>query len=411
MDLLVDHASGSIAIIIELYTMLSASSMVYAMMLAVGGFGLIPFLYIIGRLFLFYIFGIVLHLMTSIYAAYQGFRIMLDISIISSIKFLVFVSSIVVELVYSRLYERNLKRKMDNSKSFTEWQDFCDKLQQYNFRVMGLDTPSDEPPFPSYQSVIDVTTQLRQLRMANDVNGLVHELPSVIKRNFLGIDDVIIHHDIHTKETKAVISQFNEEVCECANYITKLEYTNNSEINTAEKKILFLKRIFRNIGRSALCLSGGGSIAMYHIGVLHALLNDHDANGTVSVPYPPRKHSGDGQEDLSDLPPNHPHCLYDDIHVISGSSGGSIIAGICAMLTPAELLHYVTRNELTTDFRRNGRMKKEGICWFPSLPVQALNFLRTGYLVENKEFMKCCMYYFGDMTFAGILLYEVRRNG
>ena len=41
-----------------------------------------------------------------------------------------------------------------------------------------------------------------------------------------------------------------------------------------EKKTLF-KRMHTNFGRTALCLSGGGSFAYYHFGVVKALL---DAN-------------------------------------------------------------------------------------------------------------------------------------
>ena len=39
-----------------------------------------------------------------------------------------------------------------------------------------------------------------------------------------------------------------------------------------EEKRTFLKGIYKNYGRSALCLSGGAGFGYYHLGVVRALL-------------------------------------------------------------------------------------------------------------------------------------------
>lgn len=68
----------------------------------------------------------------------------------------------------------------------------------------------------------------------------------------------------------------------------------------------FLESLRLSLGRTALCLSGGGSLAMYHMGVVKSLL------ALKCLPY-----------------------------VISGTSGGSIVAGVLAIYTDEELLNDV----------------------------------------------------------------------
>ncbi|KAK3280244.1 hypothetical protein CYMTET_11915 [Cymbomonas tetramitiformis] len=123
----------------------------------------------------------------------------------------------------------------------------------------------------------------------------------------------------------------------------------------------------KSLGSSALCLSGGGAIAMYHQGVILALLE----------------------------------CgLYKDISVVSGTSGGSIMAAMCAMKTEQELRDEVIAPDVSTNYKRDGSMKREGISWFPPLMEQVARYLREGVLVDQKAFMRCCRFYYGDTTFG-----------
>jgi hypothetical protein len=85
--------------------------------------------------------------------------------------------------------------------------------------------------------------------------------------------------------------------------------------------------------------------------------------------------------------------------VISGASGGSIPVAMCAVKTEQQLLDQVLIDEVSTDFKRTGEMKKNGIVWFPPLWKQAINFLKTGFLVENTEYQRTCRFYWGDITF------------
>lgn len=54
---------------------------------------------------------------------------------------------------------------------------------------------------------------------------------------------------------------------ECINYLC------NCEEISREEKTMFFKKGRRALGQTALMLSGGGAIAMYHAGVIRALID------------------------------------------------------------------------------------------------------------------------------------------
>lgn len=105
------------------------------------------------------------------------------------------------------------------------------------------------------------------------------------------------------------------------------------------------------------------------------------------------------------------YCLwYTQIQVVSGTSGGSICAAMCACKTEAELKEEVLVDVISTDYRRNGVMAAEKIVWFPSLWTQAVNFVSTGFLIDNREYCRTCQYYYGEITFAEVLRRKADYN-
>lgn len=91
--------------------------------------------------------------------------------------------------------------------------------------------------------------------------------------------------------------------------------------------------------------------------------------------------------------------LYEQIHVISGTSGGSIAAAMCAIKSPEELLSDICVNTVSTDYLLTGKMKKSNIRWFPELLDMGKYWLKNGVLADSSEFKRCCEFYYKDITF------------
>ena len=111
----------------------------------------------------------------------------------------------------------------------------------------------------------------------------------------------------------------------------------------------------RSLGRTALCLSGGGALAMYHFGVIKVLL----------------------EEGL--LP-----------QVISGTSGGSIVAAFISIM-PEEELRKTIRPDMSS---------RHGMRWFPPVWKMLLHFVQHGVAMPGERFAATTKAYFGDITFA-----------
>ncbi|KAL7067294.1 patatin-like phospholipase family protein [Cryptosporidium serpentis] len=117
----------------------------------------------------------------------------------------------------------------------------------------------------------------------------------------------------------------------------------------------FLELLGHSIGRTALCLSGGGALAMYHLGVVKVLMQQN-------------------------IMPN----------IINGTSGGSIVAAILAITNNDDILKNYIQPTVSNMY---------GHRWFPPFSVQIRHFLVKGYMVNPKEFTKTCQMYFKNYTF------------
>ena len=178
-------------------------------------------------------------------------------------------------------------------------------------------------------------------------------------------------------------------------YLGPIGYDNNNDVekktkktmmNTPEdvmekkreelsKRYTLVKRMKQNVGHTGLMLSGGGAQTMYHLGSIKALVE-----------------SG----------------VYEHIHVISGTSGGSISAAMCAIKTPAELLTDICVRTVSTDYMLTGTQKEKNIRWFPTAFDMGAFFIKNRIVVDGDEFKRCCDFYFKDITFEEA--YEMTRK-
>jgi len=134
----------------------------------------------------------------------------------------------------------------------------------------------------------------------------------------------------------------------------------------SDEKAAFFSRLKRTVGVTALSLSGGGSITMYHAGHLLGLIEAD---------------------------------VYDHVKVVSGTSGGSIMAAMVGCKTKQEMLDDVLVPWVSTDYTRDGEQKRRGLRFFPPLWKQMVNFARTRVLVDSAKFKETCDFYWGDVTF------------
>ncbi|CAK9034907.1 Patatin-like phospholipase domain-containing protein CIMG_04897 [Durusdinium trenchii] len=141
------------------------------------------------------------------------------------------------------------------------------------------------------------------------------------------------------------------------------------------------------IGRTALCLSGGGSLAMHHMGVCRFLLEASTSMRKGQQNRSSLQWMGNldlscwGVQKLSAFR-CHQHTViaFESWQeglmpkIVSGVSGGSIVAGFLAIHTDEEKLGYAYSHEL-------------------------FNFLQLGVLVPTEDFEGTCQAYFGTWTF------------
>jgi predicted acylesterase/phospholipase RssA len=229
------------------------------------------------------------------------------------------------------------------------------------------------------------------------INSIKYLLSAVVKKNHLQLDQFIVDNARSiadcgeyglTTPSRQLVRQYFNEVCCCLDVIADSDITivnNDNEPSTLVEgealapedpqqkrhaeltdRIMLLRKMKHNMGRTALMLSGGGAQAMYHIGVIKALIESK---------------------------------MYNDIKVISGTSGGSIIAGMCAIRTAEELYRDVCVSTVSTDFTRDGEQKRQNVCWFPPLAEMVSYWLKHKLLIDSAEFRRTCNFYYGDITF------------
>jgi len=90
-------------------------------------------------------------------------------------------------------------------------------------------------------------------------------LTKVYRKDLLGIRNYALYYQTYWG-TKHLIHNFMEEVLHATLHLRDSELT-------ATQKLTFFNAANQALGRSALCLSGGGSFGYFHFGVVRALLN------------------------------------------------------------------------------------------------------------------------------------------
>ncbi|KAI0879721.1 lipase [Hypoxylon argillaceum] len=201
-----------------------------------------------------------------------------------------------------------LRRAMRVSSNYRDWVRAAKEMDAY----LGNEHWKEENEYAYYDSktVHRVYEQIRRHRKAAEqergdqaieggskqaVEGLKALTEACVKNNFVGVENPRLYSQTYYG-TKNLVQHFIDQVEKSTLFLK-----NSRQLPFDEKRSLF-KRMHANFGRTALCLSGGASFAYYHFGVVKALLE-------------------------ADLLPD----------VITGTSGGALVAALVATRTNEEL--------------------------------------------------------------------------
>jgi len=190
---------------------------------------------------------------------------------------------------------RRIRKQLREARSFDEWCDIARELD----RVEGREAwkSEDESPYYDFMLLRHSIADIRACRRSGDFVALTKALAGVYTRN-------AAHTSINNQQlyaetnfgTKDLISDFVQEVVEAT-----VLFRDSTAVPHAAK-VGFFKQVRTAYGRTALCLSGGATMAYYHFGVVKALIEAR--------------------------------CMP---AIVSGASGGAMVAAWVGVRTDAEL--------------------------------------------------------------------------
>ncbi|MEP1469425.1 MAG: DUF3336 domain-containing protein [Halieaceae bacterium] len=193
---------------------------------------------------------------------------------------------------------KKLQRQMDQCTTYDEWRELATNHDETSGQKRWREV--DQSSQYDYSQIRLRLDRLRSLRSRHDYQGLLFTLNEGIHGNMGGMGRSSLYRRAKFG-TKRLIEQYIDEIDDSLRLLAELP----DEDISVQDKMDFFYRANICFGRSALMLSGGGVLGFYHMGVVKTLL----------------------EQNL--LP-----------RVISGSSAGSIVAGVVGTHTEQELEHF-----------------------------------------------------------------------
>ncbi|MFT5484607.1 MAG: TAG lipase/steryl ester hydrolase/phospholipase A2/LPA acyltransferase [Halieaceae bacterium] len=157
-----------------------------------------------------------------------------------------------------------LKRSLKRATNYSEWLEAASAYDKYN----GLDKWRDNDRTGQYDhiSIRNRLGQLQNLKSRNDIKGLLYTLNEGIHGNMGGMGKAGLYGHAMSG-TKHLVENYIEEIVDTLDILAT---TTTGEI-TEDEKLDFFRRASHCFGRSALMMSGSGSLLFFHVGVIRAL--------------------------------------------------------------------------------------------------------------------------------------------
>lgn len=234
--------------------------------------------------------------------------------------------------------------------SYEQWLSACKELDELqNLNVWKQEKKST---LYDWELVEKNLMDLRHARESGDIKTLIYLIRTTWSRNVGNIGNENLYRHSHIG-TKVLIEEYLHE-CQLA-----LDMVTAEDNGIEDKYVLgMLTQTRKNIGRTALVLSGGGCFGMFHIGVLASLLE------TESLP-----------------------------RIVSGSSAGAIVASILCVHNKTELVELIgTIVEKNFDIF-DDVTSKEGF-------LRCLSRLfKYGTWFDSQKLRETMVDFLGDLTF------------
>jgi len=196
---------------------------------------------------------------------------------------------------------------------------------------------------------------MREMKQQQDVTKLMQSVSHVFRRTFCSLHNGNLYDTYCYIGTKHIIEEYFECLQQC---IEQMAAAPISSISIEDRLEYFL-RCKRSLGRTALCLSGGGSLSMAHCGVIRVLVQNE--------------------------------CLP---KVISGTSGGAILAGYLAVISDQEM-----KNNIDAHFGYK-IANQYGTRFLPTFLEQLFGAYRDRVLMpDSAYFINSIQKYVGNYTF------------
>lgn len=255
-----------------------------------------------------------------------------------------------------------LMRKQKLAVTYAEWYEISLQLDELLEKNGWKQDPVS--PIYDYELVQSILEQMKLARLAEDYNQLLYLIRTTWVRNLGNMGDINLYRNSFVG-TKKLIEDYLEECKLCLDYLVRGDHDDLDD----QYLLGMLIQTRRNIGRTAIVLSGGSTFGIFHIGVLLALLEN-------------------------ELLPR----------IISGSSSGSIIASILCSHSfedTSEILQGITNRKFIIfgedeTLTENNSERQSG---FRKVLKNLGHLLKYGTLFDIDGLKNTMISFVGDLTF------------
>lgn len=197
----------------------------------------------------------------------------------------------------------NVKRLMNNAEVYEDWKKYALELDSLEEKDQWRS--KKETSLYDWKEVEKLVKVLQKKREMKDIIGLAHYIRANLMKNLYSTSNPALYQTSNYG-TKYLIEEFQDEMVKCLGFIANF----NEKGFSLHKKLEFFSETRHSYGRTALLLSGGATLGMFHTGVIKTLY------------------------ELNILP-----------RIICGSSAGSIVGALMCTQPYDEVVNTITKEQ------------------------------------------------------------------